>query len=27
VLNQYFHIAEIMEQIQPALHRLTGNSS
>jgi len=27
VLNQYFHIAEIMEQIQPALHRLTGNTS
>ncbi len=27
VLNQYFHIAEIMEEIQPALHRLTSNTS
>ncbi len=27
VLNQYFHIAEIMEQIQPALHQLPGNKN
>jgi methylenetetrahydrofolate reductase (NADPH) len=25
VLNQYFHIAEIMEQLQPALQHLTAN--